>query len=125
MFNHRRQSRDVKVLEHILNGIGLDRNMKVYMSNYSYTLFKDVPFFNCIVDDYFLNIADETSVCFIEGQDIENYADKITGIILYKWNRVYPADTHFNLDLSNYTLVHTEDFKGKSHDKISEEIYAR
>ena len=51
--------------------------------------------------------------------------DRIEKVILFKWNRNYPADTFFSLDLSGYTLEKTEDFAGNSHEKITKEIYRR
>ncbi len=53
------------------------------------------------------------------------YEDRIEKVILFKWNRNYPADTFFSLDLSGYTLEKTEDFAGNSHEKITKEIYRR
>ncbi|MFR4122966.1 MAG: hypothetical protein ACLT0W_12285 [Clostridium sp.] len=46
-------------------------------------------------------------------------------MILYKWNRVYPADQYFAMDLSGWKLVETVEFPGSSHEKITEERYER
>ena len=55
----------------------------------------------------------------------ENYNGNIDKIIIYKWNRDYPADKYFDIDLSSYELISTQDFQGSSHDLITEEIYIK
>ena len=49
----------------------------------------------------------------------------IESVVLYKWNRVYPADQYFTMDLSDWKLVETAEFAGSSHEKITEESYER
>ena len=46
-------------------------------------------------------------------------------LILFHWNRVYPADLHSTLDLSGWNLTETEEFAGNSHEKITQERYVR
>ena len=50
---------------------------------------------------------------------------KSESVVLYKWNRVYPADQYFAMDLSGWKLVETVEFPGSSHEKITEERYER
>lgn len=120
MFNHRRQTRDKKVIERILN-LEVD---KVYVSNYTAKLFNNLPHTEkIIVDDDMLDNASDDAICIVEGQDLTAYKDRINGIILYKWNKVYPSDIRLGIDLSVFTLVHTCDFEGYSHEKITEEFY--
>ena len=51
--------------------------------------------------------------------------DRTREIILYKWNRVYPADFRFEVDLSSWKLEESEEFAGLSHEKITRERYIR
>ena len=115
MFNKRRQSRDRVLIE---NMIELCKDEKIYTNEYSVSLFPE----NAV--KIFDNIEDiEKSYCFAENFTVnEEYVDEI---IVYKWNRVYPADTHFNIDLGNWTLTESVDFEGSSHEKITREIYRR
>ena len=54
------------------------------------------------------------------------YEERTERIILYKWNRRYPADLVFGVNLNNgWRLIAAEDFQGNSHEKITEEIYER
>ena len=58
---------------------------------------------------------------------INNYIEKIDNIIIYKWNRIYPSDLYFDIDIKNgqWKLIETEEFQGSSHEKITKEIYRR
>ena len=120
MFNCRRQSQDKKIREYILNTISSN---KLWMNSFSKKQFLDDN--RIVVDETFFEKATENDYCFIENIDISPYIDKIEKIILFKWNRNYPADTFFSINLSEWTLVDSEDFVGYSHDKITKEIYQK
>lgn len=115
MFNKRRQSRDRVLIENVLE---LCKGEKLYTNDYSVSLFPE----NAV--EIFDNIEDiENAYCFAENFTVnEEYADEI---VVYKWNRVYPADVHFNIDLGCWSLTETVDFEGSSHEKITREIYRR
>ena len=53
---------------------------------------------------------------------IEKYIDEI---ILYKWNRVYPTDFYFDINLSTWNLTQVTEFKGNSHERITKEVYKK
>ena len=55
--------------------------------------------------------------------DPQVMVDRLEQVILYRWNRDYPADVRFTLDLSGFRLRQRVDFAGSSHEKITEEIY--
>ena len=44
---------------------------------------------NVIVQSDFLDIAQEQDYCFVENVEWSKYQEKITKIILYRWNREY------------------------------------
>ena len=113
MFNKRRQSRDRVLIE---NMIELCKDEKFYTNEYSVSLFPE----NAV--EIFDNIEDvEKSYCFAENFTVnEDYVDEI---IVYKWNRVYPADFKCDIDFSRFDLVECLDFKGFSHEKITKETY--
>lgn len=77
------------------------------------------------VDRDFLEKAEEEDFCFVEGENLAGYEGKITEIVLYKWNRDYPADVFFEVDLSKWRLEERKEFSGYSHEKITKEIYNR
>jgi hypothetical protein len=82
-----------------------------------------------IVDEDFLKKAAKGEYCFAEsdpcGKDMFPDTTQVDSVILYKWNRVYPADQYFAMDLSGWKLVETVEFPGSSHEKITEERYER
>ncbi len=119
MFHDRRQSQDRLLRERIIGLVGEDR---LWMNAYSAKQFtEEVPHLE--IDDDFLRKAAAGDYCFCEN--CLPQADRIEKIYLFHWNRVYPADFYFTIDLTGYNAAAEEDFKGYSHDKISMEVYER
>ena len=117
LFNQRRQSRDKVLLEDVFKA-----TEKVWIHSFSEKLFVDYAD-RIIVDDAFLEKAGEKDVCFVENQRLTAYREKINQLIVYKWNRKYPADFYLDLNLGEWNLEETVEFAGKSHEKITREIY--
>ena len=119
MFNKRRQSRDKKVIQNMRE---LCVESHLWTSDYSGLLFemKDV-----YVTDNFLEHAAEDDYCFIESIDPNEIEVPINKIVVYRWNRVYPADLYCTLDFSNYKLIDEKEFPGSSHEKITRQIYQK
>ena len=115
MFNKRRQSRDRVLIENILE---FCKGEKLYTNEYSMKLFPENTVEIC---DGIENV--ENAYCFAENFNVNEKC--VEEIIVYKWNRVYPADTYFNIDLEKWSLIETVDFEGSSHEKITRERYVR
>ena len=115
MFNNRRQSRDKILIENMLE---FCKGEQLCIDEYSAVLF---PENSVVVCENFENV--ENGYIFVE--DTLPNEEKIQEIIIYKWNRVYPADTYFNISLESWTLTETIDFEGSSHEKITRERYVR
>lgn len=78
------------------------------------------------VDEDFLHKAGKGEFVFSENRLMHDAEENdIEGVILYRWNRDYPADLFLDFDASLWKLRSTEDFAGSSHDKITEEIYCK
>lgn len=118
LFNHRRVSRDQKVSERIL---AYCKEKRLWMNAYSAKLFENNP--QIRVSETFLEQKD--AICFVEDQDVTPYLPEIDTIILFHWNRDYPADFFFTVDLSEWNRIHQEEFVGKSHEKITMEVYKK
>lgn len=120
MFNHRRQSQD-----RVLRGkiIELTKGKKLLMNDYSSKQFTE----ECckMVCEEPLERAAPGEYVFVENIPISSYSDKIEQVVLYRWNKVYPKDMTFDLSLEGFLLEKSTDYKGSSHDKITEEIYVR
>lgn len=121
MFNHRRQSQDRVLREHILE---MASGQTLWMNSYSAKMFGNLP--SIAVAEDFLDRADEDDFCFVENIPITGYEYAAKEIILFRWNRTYPADSYFNFPAEpEYKLTETCDFTGFSHEKITKEVYTR
>ena len=117
-FNKRRQSRDSVLCDRILS---ITKGRALWMSQYSAKMFLSA---NVNVDTEFLNLVNDGDYCFVENDDFMRYLDKLEKVIVYRWNRVFPSDKKVATDfLNEKQLTSSIDFKGSSHERITEEIY--
>ncbi len=119
-FFNRRQSKDCLLRERILS---LTEGCSLWMNEYSARQFENAE--NINVDNNYLSKAGNGDYCFIEIDNIS--LQSVEKVVLYKWNRSYPADKFFAFDLfsEGFKLVSSFDFKGNSHENITEEIYVK
>ena len=124
LFHHRRQSRDRALRAHMLHLCG---TQPLWVDDYSAGQFAQAERTRLRVDARFLDLAGAGEFCFVEDQEIAPYWAKVEDLILFRWNRVYPADRYFALppEDSGWTLCRTEEFAGFSHPKITKEVYKR
>lgn len=122
LFNFRRQSRDRVLIEDVMSDLA---DKKIYISEFSKLLFEAYEGRYEIVDD-FSGLSDDC-VCFVENIDVTPFIDKISGVTVYHWNRVYPRDFVFdiNLEKEGFSLVSVREFVGYSHENIKKEVYER
>ncbi|MCI8382638.1 MAG: ribonuclease Z [Lachnospiraceae bacterium] len=122
LFNHRRQSRDKAVIEDMLSFAGYE---KIYMNRYSSKLFEMVADRISVEDDFAESVPEE-GLCFWEDIPLRPYEDRVECIVVYSWNRVYPADTFLDIDLQkDWEVADIKEFGGNSHEKITRRIYKR
>ena len=120
LFNGRRQSRDRVLLDRLL-----ETDKTIWMNSYSAKMFSQLPG-NVSVQDNFMQAAGPEDICFVENVPITDLPENCDQLILYHWNRKYPADLYFPAEeLKKWKLVSTYDFPGNSHDKITEKIYEK
>lgn len=124
MFHGRRQSQDRILRENLLKECS---GKRLYMNEYSAKLFQNDVGAEIRVSEDFLCDAGEGDFCFAEDTDIGVYLQKIESVILYHWNRCYPADVFLSVSLSdgNWALERTEEFRGSSHERITKEVYRK
>lgn len=122
MFNNRRQSRDKILTGHIIEKA---KDKKLWITTFSKDIFNIEEDENIMIDDNFYSIAEKEDYCFIENIDANNFIDKVDKIIIYNWNKHYPADRYFNINLNNWEIISEENFKGYSHENITEKIFVR
>lgn len=121
-FHQRRQSLDRVVRADILT---MAAGKRIWMTPYSARQFTEqeaVP----RVSEAPLCEAEEGALCFVEFPPLAPSLERIEKLVLYRWDRVYPADQWLDLNLdSGFQLVSSCDFSGHSHEKITKEVYQR
>ena len=123
-FNRRRQSQDRLLRSRILSEL---HGRRLWMNAYSLRQFqKELPLeVRLSVDEDFLTKAGTGEVCFVEGLPLLPWLDRIEQVILYRWNRDYPADVYLDWDLSRFQVSGLREFPGTSHPNITRTIYVR
>ena len=118
-FGGRRQSRDALVLADIAAGL------------------PDVltidPFSEKLVSEagipYLLAAGSLPGDChfFTENRDPESLLPLAEKLVIYRWNRHYPADIRWAGSPADFgfTLSETSEFPGKSHKVITKEVYVK
>lgn len=117
-FGGRRQSRDFVVCSRILE---ITSGSHLWMNAYSGKIFQGVMA-NIRIDNAFLENAGAGDFCFAENVNVAPFLDKAEKLIVFRWNRHYPADLRFP-GIESWNKISTEDFPGNSHDKITMEVY--
>lgn len=107
LFNHRRVSKDAKVLEDIA-----ENTSNLVLSKYSEELFEGIKL-----------SGKGDAYKFLEEEFDE--MDQVDEIILYHWNRAYPADVFFKFNKKSFELISSYDFAGNSHERITKEVWTR
>lgn len=122
LFNGRRQSRDSAVIQRIL---ALTQEQGVCMNAYSAKLFPQGAPGIRICDDL-ISTGEKNHWIFAENMDITPYVQQIKQLVVFRWNRMYPADLYFPMEIlrSKLKLIRTREFSGNSHSRITEETYA-
>ena len=119
-FNHRRQSRDRVLIDDLVQTIN---GAPLTLTPYSAKLFEGLAASLALSEKPLQTSG--AGYCFVEETDPAPYQDRIDELILYRWNRHYPADVWCTLDLSGYRMHSTEEFVGSSHEKITKEVWKR
>lgn len=123
LFNGRRQTMDRAMREKLLEKT---QGRLLYVAPYTAQLFSPEEQNRLHVSENFLKEAGAGDWAWTEKDDPTPYLHAIEKLILVRWNRTYPADSWFTLDLkSQWKLEQTEEFAGSSHEKITWEVYGR
>ena len=117
LFNRRRQSRDRVLIEDVLRTAG---GAPLWVSPYSAPLFAEA--------DPAVHTAEQPpeEACFVEVPPLAPWLARIQTLIVYRWNRLYPADRRLDIDpAQGFSLRETSEFAGSSHEKITKEVWSR
>ena len=117
-FNHRRQSRDRNLTARILERC----DGRLIVHPFSADLFAGSNAALTVTETPLAD-AGPGEWCFAETGSLAPAKERIERLIVYRWNRVYPADQKFDLSLSELKLTSKTDFAGYSHPTLTEEVY--
>ena len=121
LFNQRRQSSDIVVRRKIKE---LINRGPLYLNAYSAEQFKDTDIPLSVNED-FLHKAGRREYCFVETEKLSDVKEDIEEFVIFRWNRKYPSD--FVLDVlpeqCGMACVSAEEFAGRSHERITMEIW--
>ncbi|MEE0389497.1 MAG: ribonuclease Z [Agathobaculum sp.] len=120
-FNHRRQSRDRVLCEHIA---ALSQKSVLRMNTSSFSLFSGINAPNICAEDDFMQHAQPDDFCFLECADPTPYLGLASCLTVFRWNRRYPADLHFSVP-EGWKKVRETEFEGSSHPTITQEDYVK
>ena len=127
MFNHRRVSRDAVVTDRILK-LATEHG-PLNITPYTLRLLPQENIPSRVVHICDHPAAEGEGTCWLEDTVGELRPDAADRLILFRWNRTYPADTLFDQKAffsgGNWELESQEEFPGKSHKKITMEVYHR
>lgn len=118
MFFGKRHSQDRELRKKLIE---MTDGHKLWMSTYSAKQFAEYS--SIIVDDDYMSKAESNDYCFVEDKAYS--VDGVSEIVLCHWNRKYPSDKFFDIDLKKegFKKESTEDIKGSSHEKITIEVW--
>lgn len=120
LFNNRRQSKDKILIEYIYKLID---DKKLWINIFSEDLFEKGKYNLFELKD--IESIENGEFIFIENISPKILEDRINEIIIFNWNRKYPADLYFDISLDNWNLESEEKIKGSSHDEIEIKIYRK
>lgn len=122
LFNRRRQSRDAAVLADIRSGLP----EVLTIAPFSEKLMAEAQMPYVLAPELPDSLAPDAHF-FLETNASKDLICSASTVVIYRWNRRYPADTYWEIDLTEcgFALQETGEFPGKSHEKITKEVYTK
>lgn len=122
-FHNRRQSKDCVLRDRIIQLVGENT---LRMNGYTEKQFTVKPNKTYVSEDFLCSAA-EKDYCFAETDDLTPYIADANEVVIFRWNRRYPADLYFPVDLlqSMFKKISESKFAGNSHETITQEVFSR
>lgn len=117
LFNKRRQSRDAAVLADIQASIP----DVLTIDPFSEKLIREAGIPYVLAE----NALQPEAHFFLEARAASGVVPSASTVVIYRWNRHYPADVRFDADLTGFTPQSRREFPGNSHETITKEVYTR
>ena len=93
-FGGRRQSRDREVSARVLADAA---GRPLWCAPSSLALFGPGVEGHLTAAEDFLNRAGPGEFCFVEDRPLLHWLERMEGLVLYRWNRRYPADVYLDI----------------------------
>ena len=122
LFNRRRQSQDRVLRQRVLD---LTAGSVLRMNTYSVKQFEPESIPHALISEDFLSEAQPGDWCFVENTALSPHEEAIESLTVFRWDRVYPADTRLDIALEGWKLTEAVEFSGYSHEKITMEVYRK
>ena len=121
-FNRRRQSRDAALLEDLR--VSVPEVLTIDPFSEKMILDAGIPY--ALAPDDLAQLP-PGSHFFVENRKAEVLLPLARRLVIYRWNRHYPADLRWGTDPKDagFTLVEQCEFPGSSHETITKEVYTR
>ena len=116
LFGNKRQSRDGALIQRLCEKIS---GARLFLTPYSAPLF---PQEEWVIPCEHPETQGKKGDFYFVGDGALPQGG-VSRVILYRWNRRYPGTRFFDPAPWNLKLMQKEDFKGSSHENITEEIY--
>ena len=122
LFNRRRQSRDKALLEDIHASIPEILTIDPFSEKLIQQA--NIP---CVLAPEDLSLLNPDAHFFAENRRAEELLPLAHKLVIYRWNRHYPADVIWDRDPqeAGFALSERVDFPGSSHETITKEVYIR
>lgn len=122
LFNRRRQSRDAALLEDIRASV--PEVLTIDPFSEKLILETGIPY---TLAPENLSELPEDAHFFAENRKPEELVPLSGKLVIYRWNRHYPADLRWDTDPleAGFTLAEQLEFPGSSHEIITKEVYIR
>lgn len=114
-----RQSRDREMRKKLLELCG---GSILRMNSYSAGQFEEIGGNLQISEDY-LSLAAPGEFCFVEDAAFLSDLSRVEELIVFRWDKRYPADVRFSPLTFGERVSMVESFPGYSHEKIELERY--
>jgi len=119
LFNNRRQSSDRCVRQDLLKHIGTCR---LVADRYTADQFEKGQKARILTD----TAPGNQDYYFLERGEVLPLLEKVSSVVIYRWDKVYPADTFLEADaLKGFCLQEKTEIAGYSHKVITKEVYRR
>lgn len=127
-YNNQRQSTDININIDIAKKVK-SANANLHLSAYSKSLFENFPDLSIklIDEDTDVTSIAKNDYVLIEDLNPQEYIKNASGLIVYTFDKAYPADRFFNYELikTQFSSIKTDSFSGFSHNKINVEIFEK